>query len=125
MRSVQPRSRRRDQPAYRPEPVARSRASSDWITFRSAGETSTAPTIAVTPVSGEDRDGPDPDPRRDEPRDALRVDERLAHLEPRHERRGHPGAVALEELDEVEVRADGDDQRRRPSRGRAGARCPR
>ena len=48
--------------------------------------------------------------RGDEPRDALRVDEDLPHLQPRDERRRHPRAVALEELDEVEVRADGDDQ---------------
>ena len=31
-------------------------------------------------------------------------------LQPRQERRGHAGAVALEELDQVEVRPDGDDQ---------------
>ena len=40
----------------------------------------------------------------------LRVDEHLPHLQPRDERRCHPGPVALEELDEIEVGADGDDQ---------------
>ena len=61
------------------------------------------------------RDEDDERPRRrpraaDEPRHAFRVDEDLPHLQPRHERRRHPVAVALEELDQVEVRADGDDQ---------------
>ena len=45
--------------------------------------------------------------RRDTPR-ASTSD--LADLQPRQERRGHPVAVALEELDQVEVRADRDDQ---------------
>ena len=111
-------------PRQRPSalPIARP---SDWSTLRSAGEASTATTIAAIPVDGEDGERPDADPRRDEPRDALRVDERLADLEPRDERRRHALAVALEELDEIEVRADRDDQAPRRARARAGGRCPR
>ena len=45
-----------------------------------------------------------------EPADALGVDERLPHPQPRQERRGHPGPVLVEELDQVEVGADHDDQ---------------
>src|SRR6266511_4025050 len=58
----------------------------------------------------EDDERPDTDAPADETRDALRVDEDLPHLQARDERRRHPGAVALEKLDQVQVRADGDDQ---------------
>ena len=60
--------------------------------------------------AGERDERPDPDASADEPRHAFRVDEDLAHLQPRHERRRHAGSVALQELDQVEMRADGDDQ---------------
>ena len=83
---------------------------SDWITLRSAGETSTATTTALMPATANVTSGQIPIAGRDEPRDALRVDERLAHLEPRDERRRHAGPVPLHELDEVEVRAHRDDQ---------------
>ena len=43
---------------------------------------------------------------------ALGVDEDLPQPQPREERRRHPAAVLVEELDEVELRADGDDQLR-------------
>src|SRR5207253_3834098 len=55
---------------------------------------------------------PQPDAPADEPRDALRVDEDLPHLQPGQERRGHAGPAPLQELDHVEMRADGDDQLR-------------
>ena len=76
--------------------------------------------------SGDDehRDGDRAEPRRrerhqrphadlaaHEPRDAPRVDRAAPpRLQPRQERRRHPGPVPLEELDHVEVRADRDDQ---------------
>ena len=41
---------------------------------------------------------------------ALGIDEDLADAQAREERRGHAFAVAIEELDEVELRADRDDQ---------------
>jgi len=43
---------------------------------------------------------------------ALGVDEDLAEAQAREERRGHAASVLVEELDEVELRADGDDQLR-------------
>ena len=85
------------------------------------------PDEVAKPGRGEDRDHdraeagqrerdqrPEPDLAADQARDALRVDQDLPHLQPRDEGRGHPGAVALEELDQVEMRPDGDDQLRAP-----------
>ena len=47
-----------------------------------------------------------------EPADPLGVDQPLADPQPGEEGRGHAAALAVEELDQVEVGADGDDQRR-------------
>ena len=88
----------------------RMRSLSSPMKWRSPGEARIATTTAPRPASANAIERPEADLAADEPRDALRVDEDLPHLQPRHERRGHPGAVALEELDQVEVRADGDDQ---------------
>ena len=52
------------------------------------------------------------DGRPVEPRHPLRVDEDLADSESGQEGGRHPGAVLVEELDQVEVGAHGDDQRR-------------
>src|SRR5439155_22508087 len=46
------------------------------------------------------------------PRYAFCVDEDLADLESGDEGRRHSGTVSFEELDQVEMRADGDDQLR-------------
>src|SRR5207253_2249936 len=48
-----------------------------------------------------------------QPAHTLGVDEDLSDPEAREERGGHSPTVLVEELDEVEVRADGHDQRRR------------
>ena len=75
-----------------------------------SGEATIATTIAAEARERRRRRAARARRAADEPRDALRVDEDLADLQPRDERRRHPGAVALEELDQVEVRPDGDDQ---------------
>ena len=67
-------------------------------------------TITPKAASAKTTSGQTPDAPADEPRHALRVDEDLPDLQPRHERRRHPRALALEELDQVQVGADGDDQ---------------
>src|SRR5919205_254142 len=76
---------------------SRRRSARYSITCRTAGER-------------ERDERPDPDTPAGEAGDALRVDEDLADLEPCEECGRHAGAVALEELDQVEVRADRDDQ---------------
>src|SRR5213082_2390688 len=55
---------------------------------------------------------PDSDLSACKPGDALRIDQDLPHLQPREESRRHSGPVPFEELDQVEVRADRDDQLR-------------
>ena len=59
-----------------------------------------------------EHEGPDAHLPARQPRHAFRVDEDLTHLQAGHERRRHARAVALEELDQVEVSADRNDQLR-------------
>src|SRR6476620_4081076 len=58
----------------------------------------------------EEHEWPDAHLPAGQTRDAFRIDEDLTDLQPRHERRRHPSAVALEELDQVEVSPDSNDQ---------------
>src|SRR5215204_5527849 len=62
------------------------------------------------PSEREQNERPEPDLPAGEPRDALRVDQDLADLQARDERRRHAGAVALEELDQVEMRSHRNDE---------------
>src|SRR5438093_7271181 len=64
------------------------------------------------PREGEKHERPDAHLPACQARDALRIDEDLADLQTRDERRRHASAVAFQELDQVEVGADGNDQLR-------------
>ena len=69
-----------------------------------------ATAIAPRPASAKNDERPDPDLPARQAGNAFGVDEDLAHLQARDERRRHPVTVSLEELDQVEVRPHGDDQ---------------
>ena len=65
------------------------------------------------------------DPGPVEPAHALGVDELAADPQPGEEGAGHAGAALVEELDERDVGAHGDDERGRPCRRPAASRRPR
>ena len=129
-RSRRPAARRR--PARRAPRRARSRGSgsrtrgarnyspssslsfshSRSATSRRPGVTSTTATSAAMPTPSTSSTGRRARRRPVEPAHALGVDDLLAEAQPRQERRRHAAAVLVEELDEVELRAHGDDQRR-------------